>query len=66
MKIVYKQKNRNIGVDSIHREVIKRLDRVSPTSELQIKKIKIKKGSWVKYLIVKNTGERLMLISGVI
>lgn len=64
--MVLKRKNTNTGVDTIHREVIRELDKIRPGTVLQIKKVKYKNGTWFKHLVVKNTGRKIMLITALI
>lgn len=61
--MAFVRKNQNVGLDTIHRKVLGRLDKMHSNTILCVKKFKHGKDSWAKYLIVKNTGEKVMLIT---
>jgi len=64
--VVRKKQNRNYGLDTIHRSVVGRLDKVGPKTLLCVRVFKEKDGSWAKYLTVKNTNEKIMLLTALI
>lgn len=52
--------------ESTHRELIGRLDDVHPNTVLKVKTFRQRCGSWSKYLVIKSTGEKLMLLTALI